>query len=235
MDGANPNGLQRLTANRLVLRESFPHRLGLSATYARSDDAHLERLDPYFSGACFRLGYRQAVSEGVVAPFHVELVGVRFTDAEYDDYAALGVEMAVARAQLLRSGLVRPEPVGAFLADVARCARGESSVSAAAMVFLRAMADRRRMLAETPAKLAALQRLSATVAAASRTIVFTQSIIGAEQAAIQLCNQGFAAAALHSGLPTGQCQDRLARFVAGSVTVLCAPELLDEWPDGRRC
>ncbi len=217
--------------NRHVLRDEFPRRLGLSATYARSDDAHLDRLDPYFGGTCFRMGYRQAITEGVLAPFHVALVGVRFSDDEYAEYDDLGVEMARNRSQLLRSGAVRSEPIGAFLVDVARCARGGSALSAAAMGYLSAMAERRRLLAETPAKLDALAAMSGTVAHAKRTIVFTQSIVGAEQAAQLLADRGFAAEALHSGLDRARRRDRLARFLEGGLTVLCAPTVLDEGVD----
>ena len=44
-------------ANRVALGAPFPRRLGLSATYAHADDAHLAWLDPYFGGTCYRIGY----------------------------------------------------------------------------------------------------------------------------------------------------------------------------------
>jgi RNA polymerase primary sigma factor len=217
--------------NRLVLRDEFVRRLGLSATYARSDDAHLAHLDPYFGGPCFRLGYAQAISQGVVAPFRLALVGVRFSAADRAAYESLGVDMATCRARLLRSGQVRREPIGAFLADVTRIARVPSELAVAAMGYLSAMAERRRLLAETPAKLAALERLGDAMAEASRTIVFTQTIRGVEQAAMLLRERGLRATVVHSGLETAVCRDRLAEFVAGTVTVLCAPEMLDEGVD----
>jgi superfamily II DNA or RNA helicase len=161
----------------------------------------------------------------------VALVGVRFSRKEYDDYDAWGVQMAAYRSRLVRSGLVRTEPIGAFLADVARCARDGSDLAAAAMGYLWAMAERRRQLAETPAKLAALAAMRATLAQASRAIVFTQSIQGAEQAAELLTHEGLAAGALHSGLEGARRRDRLARFVEGGLTVLCAPTVLDEGVD----
>ena len=45
--------------NRLALDERFERRLGLSATYARDDDGHVDWLDPFFGGTCFRMGYRR--------------------------------------------------------------------------------------------------------------------------------------------------------------------------------
>ena len=66
-------------ANRVALGAPFPRRLGLSATYARADDAHLAWLDPYFGGTCYRIGYERAIRDGIVAPFIVTLRGVELT------------------------------------------------------------------------------------------------------------------------------------------------------------
>ena len=60
--------------NSLVLHDRFPRRLGLSATFARSDDAHETLLKPYLGGVCFRLGYTEARIAGVIAAFDVTLI-----------------------------------------------------------------------------------------------------------------------------------------------------------------
>lgn len=217
--------------NRAALGEGFPRRLGLSATYARADDAHESLLDPYFGGRCFRMGYDQALRDGVIAPFRVALVGVRFSEEEYADYDEFGVEMAIARVKLLRSGVVRAEPVGAFLTDVARLSRGNSELASSALGYLRAMSERRRLLAETPAKRAVLGALGEVVRSSRRSIVFTQGIAAAERASGVLGALGIASEALHSGLSSGRRRDLLARFSAGQLTVLCAPTVLDEGVD----
>ena len=69
-------------ANRVALHAPFPRRLGLSATYARADDAHLTWLDPYFGGTCYRIGYERAIRDGIIAPFTVTLRGVELTPVE---------------------------------------------------------------------------------------------------------------------------------------------------------
>ncbi len=218
-------------ANRLVLREWFVRRMGLSATYERADDAHLDHLDPYFGGRCFTMGYAQATHDGVIAPFELCLVGVGFSEEDNTEYRSLGLTMAGLRSRLLRSAEVRSEPVGAFLTDVARCARTDSNVASVAAGYLWAMAERRRLLAETPAKLDALDWLSGDVARATRTIVFTRSINAAEAAAARLRAGGHRSAAVHSGLGTPTCRERLRAFTAGLTPVLCAAELLDEGID----
>jgi RNA polymerase primary sigma factor len=219
--------------NRVALETRFARRLGLSATYARSDDGHLAWLDPYFGGTCFRMGYRRAIADGVTARFRVALMGVRFDPGERADYDELTETMSVAKAQLVTRGGVEPEPVGAFFAAVSRLARSgeDGPIVAAARRYLRAMQDRRALLAETPAKTAALAGLSPALRAADRAIVFTQSIAAAERAAGTLLDSGLRAAAVHSGQRGDARRAVLAGFAAGDVQAVAAPQVLDEGID----
>lgn len=219
--------------NRLALEARFPRRLGLSATYARSDDGNLAWLDPYFGGTCFRMGYRRAIADGVTARFRVALLGVRFDPDERCDYEELCDIMAATRAQLIKRGGVPPEPIGAFFKAVARLARSgdDGPIAKAARLYLRAMQDRRALLAETPAKTAALAGLAPTLRAADRAIVFTQSIAAAERAAATLVESGLRAAAVHSGQRSDVRRTVLAGFAAGDVQVVAAPQVLDEGID----
>ncbi len=219
--------------NRLALETGFASRLGLSATYARSDDAHLVWLDPYFGGTCFRMGYRRAIDDGVTARFTVALVGVRFAPDEVVAYQELTHIMSASAAQLIASGLVPPEPLGAFFQAVSLLARsgGDDAASTAARRFLAALQDRRRLLAETPAKAEILSGLVPALQAADRTLVFTQSIAAAEQAAARLRAEGMRAAAVHSGLDPRTRRSVLSRFAAGELQAVAAPQVLDEGVD----
>lgn len=219
--------------NRLALAAGFERRLGLSATYARSDDGHLAWLDPYFGGACFRVGYRRAIADGVTARFRVALLGVRFDPGERADYDALCEAMSAARAQLVTRLGVEPEPIGAFLAAVALLARSGDDEGAAGVArrYLRAMQDRRALLAETPAKTTVLAGLVPALRAADRAIVFTQSIAAAERASAMLDEAGLRSAAVHSRQPSDLRRAVLARFAAGGVQVVAAPQVLDEGID----
>ncbi len=218
--------------NRLALEARFARRLGLSATYARADDGHLAWLDPYFGTTCFRMGYRRAIDDGVTARFTVALVGVELAAAERGAYDELSEAMASARARLLASGLVPAEPIGACLEAISRLARaGDGELAATARLYLWAMQERRRLLAETPAKTDALRGLAPALARADRVIVFTQSIAAAERAAATLAAEGLRAATVHSGLDPRSRRSALDRFGAGELDVLAAPQVLDEGVD----
>lgn len=219
--------------NRVALEAGFARRLGLSATYARTDDGHLTWLDPYFGGTCFRMGYRRAIHDGVTARFTVALIGVEITAHERADYDELCVVLMRTRAQLIASGRVPAEPIGAFFAAAARLARSgdDRPLAVAARCYLQAMQHRRRLLAETPAKTAVLDALAPVLASCDRAIVFTQGITAADRAAARLCGLGVAADAIHSQLDAGRRRGVLARFAAGDLRVITAPQVLDEGVD----
>jgi superfamily II DNA or RNA helicase len=217
--------------NRLALDPRFGRRLGLSATYARDDDGNLAWLDPYFGGTCFRLGYARAVAEGIVAHFTVALVGVRFSPPERSLYDELTKLMAGLRATLVKVYGLPPEPVEEFMRALARLAEGEGPGSGTARAYRRAMLERRRLLADTPAKDFALRRLAPAVRAADRAIVFTQSIAVAERVRRVLARGGLRAAAVHSALRSRDRAEVLRRFAAGALDVLAAPRVLDEGID----
>ena len=218
--------------NRVALEVGFARRLGLSATYARADDGHLAWLDPYFGGTCYRMGYAAAIADRVVARFSVALVGVSFNTLEQLAYDELTLLMASARAQLITKGAVPAEPVAAFVEGLARLARRGDDIDAAlARTYLSAMANRRRLMAETPAKLDALARLAPALEAAQRVIVFTQTISGASLAASALCDQEITAEAMHSGQSSKDRQVILAKFATGTLHAVVAPQVLDEGVD----
>ena len=219
--------------NRLALEDRFVRRLGLSATYARADDGHLAWLDPYFGPTCYQMGYRRAIADGVTARVIVALLGVRFSPDEMSEYDELTHLMRTGRARLIGRGSVPAEPVGAFLEAVARLARRghDDEDAAVARGYLRAMQDRRRLLAETPAKSDLLRSLVPALVGADRTIVFTQSIAAAERAASVLRDEGVRCDALHSGLAVDRRRETLSRFARGALDAVAAPQVLDEGVD----
>jgi len=217
--------------NHLALDARFSRRLGLSATYARDDDGNLAWLDPYFGGTCFRLGYARAVADGIVARFDVSLVGVRFAHDEQMLYDGLSDEMKALFGRLVGSHGIPAQPFEAFMRAVATLADSDSAGSAVARAYLRAMRERRRLLAGTTAKDAAVSLLVPAFSAADRAIVFTQSIAVAERARRALAGCGLRAAAVHSHMASGDRAEVLRRFAAGQLDVLAAPRVLDEGID----
>lgn len=218
--------------NRLALDERFTRRLGLSATYGRDDGGNASWLDPYFGGTCFEMGYARAVAEAVTARFSVTLLGVVFSPAEQDCYDQLSELMRALQARLIGGYGVPAEPFEAFLAAVAALADGDAGEGAGtARAYRQAMLERRRLLADTPAKQAGLCLLVPAMRAAQRSMIFTQSIAAAETAASVVASAGLRAGVVHSLLAPKQRREALAGFASGSVEVLAAPRVLDEGID----
>ena len=217
--------------NRLALDGRFEHRLGLSATYARDDGGHLAWLDPYFGGTCFRLGYARAVSENVTARFTVTLVGCRLSPSERACYDELTEELRKLWGRLVGRHGLPAQPFAAFLAAVAEAAEGDGDAACTARAYRRSVLERRRLLADTPAKDAAIVALAPAVADADRTIVFTQSIEASERMARLLGDTGLRSAVVHSRLPLPDRRGVLSRFARGELDVVSAPRVLDEGID----
>lgn len=219
--------------NQSALEAGFIRRLGLSATFERTDDGHLAWLRPYFGPTCFRMGYRRAIADGVAARFVVALVGVRFDERERVAYDDLSHELSRTRAILIARFGVPDEPIGLFLRVVSQLARldGDSPAGTAARSYLSNMQDRRRLVAETPAKVAALDGLVPALRASERAIVFTQTIHGAVRAASALRCAGLDAAAIHSGLDRSARLSVLAGFREDRLQVVTAAQVLDEGVD----
>jgi len=97
--------------------------------------------------------------------------------------------------------------------------------------YLHALQQRRRLLAETPAKYEALDALAPALYTCDRAITFTQSIAGAIGAAARLRRHGLQANAIHSQLDAHERREVLSRFSAGELQVVAAPQVLDEGVD----
>lgn len=118
------------------------------------------------------------------------------------------------------------------MADVSRLAEGgEGEATGKARAYLNAFSRRRQILAETGAKTDLLQKLVPAIRDAERVLVFTERKEAAEQAAATISWQGIRAGAVHSGLPTDTRRALLSQFSQGSLSVLCAPRVLDEGVD----
>lgn len=218
--------------NSKALDQRFPRRLGLSATYARSDDAHQTALDPYFSGPCFRMDYKRAVADDVTAHFKVALIGVDFDPGERQLYDEVNSVANKARKWLVEQAGIPAEPFGEFMRHVSGLSEGGGGEATwKARRFLQAFAQRRGILAETPRKTEALLSLTPAIHAADRVICFTQTIQAAEAAAAILRSAGIMAGAIHADLPAEDRTGLLDRFKEGGLKVIVAPQVLDEGVD----
>ncbi|GAB3799741.1 DEAD/DEAH box helicase family protein [Micromonospora zhanjiangensis] len=218
----------------LALEPEFDARLGLTATYERSDDGLAEHLDPYFGGMVAGCGYQRGLEDGILAPFRVAFLGVDFTSDERRRHDEYDERAKVLRRRLIEVHGCPEEPFGEFMAHVNRLREGSHGDHWAvrdARGYLNAFSKRRQLLADCRPKQEALSSLTSVLAAAGRGLVFSETKASAEQAAAVLIGSGIRARPFTSGLRRADRKDRLAAFKDGNVRVLTAPRVLDEGVD----
>jgi superfamily II DNA or RNA helicase len=218
-----------------ALHEPFHLRLALTATYERGDDGLVEVLEPYFGEVVHRYGYDRAVADGTVAPFSIAIASVRLGDAERTAYDA-----ADRRARQLRRELVGPlgmpkEPralfaaVAAVVAEANQGGRDGPQVRACREYLVR-VRERRDVAATAAGKLAVCEGLAPALRD-RRSLVFTDTVEQAEDAARLLVAGGVAAETVHGQLSDDRRRIRLAQFRRGRLASLVAPRVLDEGID----
>jgi superfamily II DNA or RNA helicase len=221
---------------REALEPGFRSRMGLTATYERSDDGIETALNPFFGGVCYRIGYERALRDEIVAPFRIALIGVVFSGDEQSEYDLLGSRLKKHSDVLIRShGFPdvwhSPEMWGLFLQSAERLSRSQQFGSEVARKFLTAFAKRRKLLAEAGAKATAVERLAPAVKRSKRALVFTQTQAAARAAAASLVAQGIPATSVCGGYEDGLRDAILEEFRNGKHHALAAPRVLDEGVD----
>jgi superfamily II DNA or RNA helicase len=218
-----------------ALHDPFHLRLALTATYERGDDGLVEVLEPYFGEVVYRYGYDRAVADGTVAPFSIAIASVRLGDDERAAYDA-----ADRRARQLRRELVGPlgmpkEPralfaaVAAVVAEANQGGRDGPQVRACREYLVR-VRERRDVAATAAGKLAVCEALAPALRD-RRSLVFTDTVEQAEDAARLLVAGGVAAETVHGQLADDRRRIRLAQFRRGRLVALVAPRVLDEGID----
>jgi superfamily II DNA or RNA helicase len=218
-----------------ALKEPFSFRLALTATFERNDDGVADVLGPYFGDVVTRYGFDRAVADGTVAPFAIALASVALTDEE----RALH-DGADRRVRQLRRELVGPlgmpkEPralfaaVAAVVADADALSRDGPQVAACREYLVRVR--ERRDVAATAAGKLDVCRVVAPALRGGRSLVFSDTVDQAEDAALLLRGAGVAAETVHGQLSTDRRRIRLAQFRRGRIHALVAPRVLDEGID----
>lgn len=214
-----------------ALEPGFNRRLGLTATYQRDDNGVEQVLDPYFGPYRYRLGYAEALKDGVIAHFKIAFVGVPFSGDEEDRYVEAEEKARRKRSTLVNVYGITPEPFGVFIREVQRLAKSESEGARHAGLYLSAFSKRRQILAAAAAKFTCLSALAPAVKAAESTIVFTQTRESAERAIDVMERAGVAGGTLHAQLEASVRTDIFDDFRDGTSRVIAAPKLLDEGVD----
>ncbi|MFC9335835.1 sigma-70 family RNA polymerase sigma factor [Arthrobacter sp. NPDC057009] len=216
-----------------ALQEGYAWRLGLTATYERSDGEHENLLTPYFGGVVYKLWYDRALQDEVIAPFDIALVGVDLTASEQVSYDEFSDTMAETARHLESYAGIPRRPFHQFIAAVAALAASEfpSREATLARRYTRAMSSRLTLLAEARTKYLALAALKETVDQSHGTLVFTQTQESARRAEQVYTALGSKASALYSGMAKDDRKQGMEDFRSGASQILAAPRLLDEGID----
>ncbi|MFP3459806.1 sigma-70 family RNA polymerase sigma factor [Arthrobacter globiformis] len=216
-----------------ALQEGYAWRLGLTATYERSDGEHENLLTPYFGGVVYKLWYDRALQDEVIAPFDIALVGVDLTASEQVSYDEFSDTMAETARHLESYAGIPRRPFHQFIAAVAALAASESPSREATLArkYMKAMSSRLTLLAEARTKYFALAALKETVDDSHGTLVFTQTQESARRAEQVYTALGSKASALYSGMAKDERKQGMEDFRSGASQILAAPRLLDEGID----
>ncbi|SIS21968.1 DEAD/DEAH box helicase family protein [Williamsia sterculiae] len=216
-----------------LLSDDYNERLGLTATFERSDNGVAEHLLPYFKNVLFGCDYLRGRSDGVLAPVRVMLVAVPLTPDEQSRYSNLDEIAKKERFLLTTKYGCRAEPFGHFMLDVQTVSDGlpADPATRSAWTYLQAFSRRRELLAQTQGKVDALRSLAPVLRAGGRTLAFSETKQSAQIAAETLLDEGVLAAPYTSDLKPRDRIQLLDAFRFGEMTALVAPKVLDEGVD----
>ncbi len=213
-----------------ALNSKYVRRLGLTATFERSDD-RLRDLEAFFeSSPVFNIEYTRAVPDGIVAHYVVARVGVDFTREERLEYDEVNETCRSSRGRLISAGLPA-EPFGTFMEAAAAAAAGVDDLAMEARRYLDAFSRRAQVLSLAQGKVEAVRALAEVVRASNGALLFTMRVAGAERAAALLNEQGARALAI-SGISTrDEREQALDALRDGLIDAIAAPRILDEGVD----
>lgn len=215
-----------------ALDRTYVRRLGLTATFERNDDGINHLLDYFGGGPVFEIGFERAISEGVVAPYDVRLMGVELTRNERLEYDEADEIVKDCRMRLVLNGLPE-EPFGEFMYEVTQVAEDEGHPEDRdlARQYLKAFSQRIDVLSNAQKKYEWISELATAVQKSRGAIVFTRRVDAAEQISAELASGDVAVEAVHSGLSRAQRRDRLGALRRGRLQAVVAPTVLDEGID----
>ena len=224
------HGLGGATLRRALLRQ-YDERLGLTATLERADDAVTDLLLPFFGGICHRYGFEQAIADGVCARPRVAFVGVPLADDERAEYVATEQRLVLARNHLRGVPGMPLSPFGDFIAAVAHLAGGDAGPDGrAAREYLEVFSLRRQIVAQSRGKYELLGRLAPTIKAADGSLLFTETVRGANHA-INRLDPHVAIDLITGSTARRQRKAILDDLRARRLDAVAAPRVLDEGID----
>lgn len=217
---------------KLALDPSYRRRLGLTATFERADDGINDLLAYFGNTPVYSIGFKQAIADGVVAPYAVKLCRVVLTPMERSRYRRADETVKDSRMRLIGHGFTG-EPFGVFMGEVQEAAKDRDNfeVHDLAVRYLKAFSERADVLAGAKGKEEAVRQLAPLVASSSGAILFTSRKEATERFEHALNAEHVTARAIHSGHTRSERRNRLDLLRRGRIKALVAPNILDEGID----
>jgi len=216
---------------RKSLHRDYNERLGLTATFERSDDAVDDILMPYFGGVCFRYGFAEAISDGVCAQPRVAFVAVPLSEEERFEYIETEDQLVKARSILRAIPALPQKTFGEFLGAVNYLADNDAGPHGrAANDYLQAFGKRREIVANSTSKYEALGRFAESIKAADGSLLFTETVRAANHAVNRLDVE--VAIEIITGSTGRKAREKiLGDLRTGTLDAVAAPRVLDEGID----
>jgi superfamily II DNA or RNA helicase len=217
-----------------VLESGYGSRLGLTATLERDNDEGVEEvLLPYFDTVVATYSYADGLRDGVLAPFKIGFVGVRFLPDEQGEYDDLGREMGRISHSLKERGLSAASDKLLFnkIAYLSKDKSADFKDMVMAQKFMANLNRRKAIQAEARAKIAVLESLALPLSQATRGLVFTETIASAQGISAMLDRNNVPSYPYDSSYTGKERESIIKAFRDGEVSVLCAPKILDEGID----
>lgn len=216
-------------SNSKIYNEQAEHTLGLSATPERADGNEETHIYPKLGKPIFRYPLRNALDDGVLAPVVSVNLYIDFTpqeQLEWDDATkALADSLRSLRAQYPTLEAESSQ----FLVRVGELARQEDP---SALRVVGALRGRQRLLAGLGSRRQCVAEVFEWLKdQQSQSLVFHESISGAERSLMELEALGVRSAIDHSQLRPDDRTEALRAFRNGRARALVAVRSLDEGLD----
>lgn len=212
-----------------IYSRNFKWVLGLSATPERKyDDAFQNHIVPNLGPVVFRYSFTEAVRDGVIPPYELNLYPISFSGPEKEEYDQITDKMKknMSRLRAIHPGLRMAKGAKFFAAMNGLVARGDSFAKAAWSMMMK----RSHMLFDAGQRKEAVVDILAHERG-SKAIIFHEKIAGADEIFEELRACGFRAGRYHTGINKKERQKWFNAFKSGAIDVLVTCKAFDEGID----
>lgn len=215
------------------LHDVFIRRLGLTATLARPDGMHEERLLPYFGSVIYTIDHAQASAQGIVAEHTLMWVGFELSPRERHEYEDLGLRRAKIQRSLSAAfhDLLSFEELMRRIQFLAEDDNHPQSRLARQWRML--TLQRQRLLDNSPARVETALKLDLALSMFQPALVFTQSkaVARSLKDGYDKSTHGIHSYVIDSDESATDRRITMQMFRTGNYNTLIAPRVLDEGID----